>query len=44
MFTSLDSNYSTLSRVEKRVQMRGNVCGMSSNHGGDIYRVMENEV
>jgi hypothetical protein len=27
-------------RVEKRVQMGGNMCEMSSTHGG-IYRVME---
>jgi hypothetical protein len=44
MFASPDFNCSTLHRVEKIVQIRGNVCGMSSNQGGGggrgIYRVM----
>jgi hypothetical protein len=34
MSASLDSNCSTLRRVEKRVQMGGNVCEMRSNYRG----------
>jgi hypothetical protein len=30
----------TLRRVEKKVQMSENVCGMGLNRGGGIYRAM----
>jgi hypothetical protein len=30
----------TLRRVEKKVQMSENLCGMGLNRGGGIYRVM----
>jgi hypothetical protein len=46
MFASSDSNCLTLCRVNKRVQMRENVCEMSSNCVGDggIYRVMGDKI
>jgi hypothetical protein len=45
-FVSPDSNSSPLHIVKKRVEMRLNMCVMSSNCvcGGGIYRVAENEI
>jgi hypothetical protein len=43
-FTDWDSNYLILHRVDKRVQTGGNVCEMSSNRKGGIYRVIGDKI